>query len=276
MKDPWHEREYATQCDDLLGQPQYAVKRFGGSGHDSYDMLDTSLASRPTCAFGVDPELILCYKRFSVIRRNELPSTYVLETIAMFGRKKGRDFPPIEVDGEGELRACFRTSIGDVIVHLFEVKAPRTVANFVGLAHGKIEWEDPNNGKTTSRPLYNSTVFHRVIPSFMIQGGDPLGQGTGGPGYRFTDEFHATLRHHKPGVVSMANNGVNTNGSQFFITEVATPWLDNKHSVFGEVIGGMDVVKAIARVPTNPVNNRPQEDVVLETVTVYRGDTPPE
>jgi len=194
----------------------------------------------------------------------------------MFGRKRGPDFPPIEVEGDGELRARFRTSIGDVFVHLFEAKAPRTVANFVGLVHGKIEWEDPNNGEKTSRPLYNSTVFHRVIPSFMIQGGDPLGQGTGGPGYRFTDEFHATLRHHKPGVLSMANQGVNTNGSQFFITEVATPWLDNKHSVFGEVIDGMDVVKAIARVPTNPVNNRPQEDVVLQTITVYRGDTPPE
>ncbi len=194
----------------------------------------------------------------------------------MFGRKKGPDFPPIEVEGEGELRARFRTTIGDVHVHLHEVKAPRTVANFVGLANGLIEWEDPNNGETTSRPLYDKTVFHRVIPSFMIQGGDPLGQGTGGPGYRFTDEFHATLRHHKPGVVSMANSGPHSNGSQFFITEVATPWLDNKHSVFAEVIDGMDVVKAIARVPTNPVNNRPQEDVILENITVYRGDAPTE
>jgi len=194
----------------------------------------------------------------------------------MFGRKKGPDFPAIDVDGEGELRARLRTSEGDVHIHLFEAKAPRTVANFVALAHGNIEWEDPNDGTTTSRPLYDQTVFHRVIPSFMIQGGDPLGQGTGGPGYRFSDEFHATLRHHKPGVLSMANSGPNSNGSQFFITEVATPWLDNKHSVFGEVVEGMDVVKAIARVPTNPVNNRPQQDVVLENILVYRGDTLPD
>ena len=194
----------------------------------------------------------------------------------MFGRKKGPDFPPIEVEGEGELRARFRTSVGDILVHLYEEKAPRTVANFVALANGKIEWEDPNNGETTSRPLYDNTVFHRVIPNFMIQGGDPLGQGTGGPGYRFHDEFHATLRHHKPGVLSMANSGPNSNGSQFFITEVATPWLDNKHSVFGEVIETMDVVKAIGKIATNPVNNRPQTDVVLESVTIYRGDTPPE
>ncbi|MBJ94433.1 MAG: peptidylprolyl isomerase [Rickettsiales bacterium] len=194
----------------------------------------------------------------------------------MFGRSKGPDFPPINVEGEGQLRARLRTSEGDVIVRLFEEKAPRTVANFVGLAQGAIEWEDPNNGETTTRPLYEKTIFHRVIPSFMIQGGDPLGQGTGGPGYRFSDEFHATLRHHKPGVLSMANSGPNSNGSQFFITEVATPWLDNKHSVFGEVIENMDVVKAIARVPTNPVNNRPQNDVVLEKITIYRGENPPD
>ena len=189
-----------------------------------------------------------------------------------FGRKNVSTFPEIDIPGEGALRADLVTSEGTITLGLFEKKAKNTVKNFVGLANGKIEWTDPNTDETTSRPLYDGTVFHRVIPNFMIQGGDPLGRGTGGPGYRFKDEFHATLRHHKPGVVSMANSGPNTNGSQFFVTEVATPWLDNKHSVFGEVIGGMDVVKAITSVPTNPVNNRPHKDVILESVRIYRAD----
>ncbi len=193
-----------------------------------------------------------------------------------FGRKKGPDFPEIEVEGEGELRARLQTSEGAIYVRLWEEKAKNTVRNFVGLVHGKIEWSDPETDEVTSRPLYDNSVFHRVIPNFMLPGRDPLGRGTGGPGYRFADEFHATLRHHKPGILSMANSGPNTNGSQFFLTEVATPWLDNKHSVFGEVIEGMDVVKAIARVPTNPVNNKPHKDVVLEKVTIYRGETAPD
>ena len=192
------------------------------------------------------------------------------------GRKKGPDFPDLDIPGEGELRARFHTSKGEFVVRLFERRADRTVRNFVALCNGKMEWTDPVSEEKTSRPLYNNTVFHRVIPNFMIQGGDPLGRGTGGPGYRFGDEFHATLRHHKPGVLSMANSGPNTNGSQFFITEVATPWLDNKHSVFGEVIDGMDAIKAIARVPTNPVNNKPNEDVILERIAIYRDDNPPD
>ena len=192
------------------------------------------------------------------------------------GRKKGPDFPEIEAPGEGELRARMRTSKGDIIIRLFEKKASRTVRNFGALAQGRMEWTDPETGEKTSRPLYDGTIFHRVIPNFMIQGGDPLGRGTGGPGYRFADEFHATLRHHKPGVLSMANSGPGSNGSQFFLTEVATPWLDNKHSVFGEVVEGMDVVKAIARVPTNPVNNKPNVDVVLESISLFRGETHPD
>jgi len=190
-------------------------------------------------------------------------------------RNKGLQFPELEIEGEGELRARFRTSEGDVIVRLYEAKAKNTVRHFVGLAQGKLEWTDPEGNKTF-RPLYNGTIFHRVIPNFMIQGGCPEGKGTGGPGYKFRDEFHATLRHHKPGVLSMANSGSNTNGSQFFITEVATPWLDNKHSVFGEVCGGMDVVKKIARVPTNPVNNKPNKPVILESIDVYRGEVAPD
>ncbi len=190
------------------------------------------------------------------------------------GKKKGPDFPPLDVPGEGDLMVRLRTSLGDIHVRLHEVKAARTVQNFVGLATGKIEWTHPETGEVSSKPLYDGTIFHRVIPNFMIQGGDPKGLGTGGPGYTFNDEFHATLRHHKPGVLSMANSGGHTNGSQFFITEVATPWLDNKHSVFGEVLDGMDVVKAVARARSNPVNNKPREDIFLESVTPYRGEKP--
>lgn len=189
-------------------------------------------------------------------------------------RKKSSDFPDVTVDGEGELRAMLRTSEGDITVRLFEKRAVNTVKNFIGLATGGIEWTHPETGETSTEPLYNDTIFHRVIPSFMIQAGDPLGRGTGGPGYRFSDEFHATLRHHKAGVMSMANSGPGTNGSQFFVTEVATPWLDNKHSIFGEVIDGMDVVKAIARVPTNPVNNKPHEDVMLRSIDIFRHSEP--
>ncbi|HKA33310.1 MAG TPA: peptidylprolyl isomerase, partial [Candidatus Binatia bacterium] len=141
---------------------------------------------------------------------------------------------------KGPLYATIKTTMGDIVVHLFDDKAPKTVANFVDLATGKKEWTDPKTGQKTNRPLYNGTIFHRVIPDFMIQGGDPLGNGTGGPGYRFEDEFNADLRHSKPGILSMANSGPNTNGSQFFITVKPTPWLDGRHSVFGEVVKGQE------------------------------------
>src|SRR5512147_2549650 len=137
-----------------------------------------------------------------------------------------------EAAGKGPLIATFKTSMGDIVVRLFEDKAPKTVENFVGLATGTKEWTDPKTGGKVKRPLYNGTLFHRVIPGFMIQGGDPLGSGTGGPGYRFADEFSPDLRHNKAGILSMANSGPNTNGSQFFITLAPTPHLDNRHSVF--------------------------------------------
>lgn len=165
--------------------------------------------------------------------------------------------------------AVFETSMGNITVKLFHKKAPKTVENFVGLAEGTKEWKDPQTGKMVKKPLYDGTIFHRVIPDFMIQGGDPLGSGMGGPGYRFADEFGIGLRHDKPGILSMANSGPNTNGSQFFITEVPTRHLDNKHAVFGQVIDGLDLVKKIARVKVMR-GNRPVHDVVLKKVVIKR------
>jgi peptidyl-prolyl cis-trans isomerase A (cyclophilin A) len=167
------------------------------------------------------------------------------------------------------LFATFKTSMGDIVVRLHEDKAPKTVENFVGLATGTKEWTDPKTGQKVKRPLYSGTIFHRIIPNFMIQGGDPLGSGRGGPGYRFNDEFHPDLKHNKPGILSMANAGPNTNGSQFFITTVPTPHLDNRHSVFGEVVKGQEVIVAIGNVPRGP-GDRPQKDVVLQEVVISR------
>ena len=171
---------------------------------------------------------------------------------------------------KGPVYATLKTSMGDIVIQLFDDKAPRTVANFVGLATGTKEWNDPKTGEKVKRPLYSGTIFHRVIPGFMIQGGDPLGDGTGGPGYRFEDEFHPDLRHSKAGILSMANAGPNTNGSQFFITFQPTPHLDGRHSVFGEVVKGQEVVTAIATVSRDP-RDRPIKDVVLKEVVISRG-----
>ena len=178
--------------------------------------------------------------------------------------------------GEKEMKVAeplfvtFKTSMGDIVVRLFEEKAPKTVENFVGLATGTKEWTDPKTGTKVKRPLYSGTIFHRVIPGFMIQGGDPLGSGMGGPGYRFADEFSPDLRHSKTGILSMANSGPNTNGSQFFITLAPTPHLDNRHSVFGEVVKGQEVAVAIANVSRDQ-RDRPQKDVTLKEVVISRG-----
>ena len=158
-----------------------------------------------------------------------------------------------------ETYALFDTSEGTFKVRLFEAEVPKTVENFVTLA----------DGTKTGKPFYDGTVFHRVIPNFMIQGGDPEGTGRGGPGYKFADEFHASLRHSKPGILSMANAGPNTNGSQFFVTVAETSWLDNKHSVFGEVTEGYDVVKKISEVPRG-AQDRPAKEIRINSVTIEK------
>jgi peptidyl-prolyl cis-trans isomerase A (cyclophilin A) len=168
------------------------------------------------------------------------------------------------------LTATLTTTQGTVTVRLFPDHAPKTVRNFVELAEGGREWIDPQTGSRTKEKLYDGTIFHRVITSFMIQGGDPLGNGTGGPGYKFADEIHPDLRFDKPYLLAMANAGPGTNGSQFFITTVPTPWLNGKHTIFGEVISGADVVENISRVQTRP-GDRPATDVVLQSVTIQRG-----
>lgn len=187
-------------------------------------------------------------------------------------------FPNIDVPGQGQLHARLKTTLGEIVVRLEEERAPNTVKSFVGLATGSIAWRDPKTGqKQEGRPLYDGVRFHRVIPNFMIQCGDPLTHhpemaprwGTGGPGYDFADEFHADLRHDGPGVLSMANSGPSTNGSQWFITERATPHLDRRHSVFGKVVSGQDVVNKIANTQRGP-GDRPVQDVVLERVEIFR------
>jgi peptidyl-prolyl cis-trans isomerase A (cyclophilin A) len=165
--------------------------------------------------------------------------------------------------------AHVETTEGNFTVRLFEKEAPETVANFVGLAEGSKEWNDPATGERKKEPFYDGVIFHRVINGFMIQGGDRLGQGTGGPGYKFADEFHPSLRHTRAGILSMANSGPNTNGSQFFITLAPTPHLDNRHSVFGEVVEGLDVVQRIGAVPTGR-QDRPVTPVVMRKVTISR------
>ena len=166
-------------------------------------------------------------------------------------------------------QATLHTSLGDIVIELFPHHAPKTVANFVELATGAKEWTDPNTGQKTNANLYDGNIFHRVIDGFMIQGGDPLGKGTGGPGYRFADEFHGELTFDRPYILAMANSGPGTNGSQFFITTAATTWLNRKHSIFGEVKDSKSqaVVDAIGTVKT-AAQDRPATDITINSVTI--------
>jgi len=165
--------------------------------------------------------------------------------------------------------AQFVTSEGNFTVRLFDQDAPKTVENFVGLAEGTKQWTDPRTNQKVTKPYYDGVIFHRVIDKFMVQSGDPLGQGIGGPGYTFNDEFHPKLRHDKAGVLSMANRGPNTNGGQFFITLGPTPHLDDRHSVFGEVTEGMDVVRKIGSTATGS-QDRPLKPIVIQTIKIER------
>lgn len=173
-----------------------------------------------------------------------------------------------KLDLEKGTYAKIKTTLGEITVKLFKDKVPKTVANFVELATGQKEYTDPKTKEKTKGKFYDGIIFHRVIPGFMIQTGDPLGMGYGGPGFNFEDEFHPELKHNKPGILSMANSGPNSNGSQFYITHEPTPHLNNKHSVFGEVVDGMDVVNNIGNVDRDR-SDKPLEPVVMETVEIF-------
>ncbi|MCP2262136.1 peptidyl-prolyl cis-trans isomerase A (cyclophilin A) [Streptoalloteichus tenebrarius] len=172
-----------------------------------------------------------------------------------------------------KVTATLHTTLGDIRLNLFPNQAPKTVANFVGLAEGTREYTEPNARKGSSGPFYDGSIFHRVIDGFMIQGGDPTGTGRGGPGYKFADEFHPDLQFNRPYLLAMANAGANTNGSQFFITVAATNWLNFKHTIFGEVAdeASRKVVDTIATTPTG-AGDRPVTDVVIEKVTIERAE----
>jgi peptidyl-prolyl cis-trans isomerase A (cyclophilin A) len=176
--------------------------------------------------------------------------------------------PPVPLPAEPGKYAVFYTSMGNIVCRLFDSDAPKTVANFVGLASGTKPWTDPATGKLKRTPLYSGTIFHRVIPGFMIQGGDPLGNGTGSPGYKFEDEFNSAHVFDKPGILAMANSGPNTNGSQFFITVAPTEHLNGKHTIFGEVVSGQEVADQISKTPTNPDDDKPLTPVKLTRIVI--------
>jgi peptidyl-prolyl cis-trans isomerase A (cyclophilin A) len=168
-----------------------------------------------------------------------------------------------------DLYAKFETTEGTIVVKLFAKDAPKTVENFVGLATGEKPWTHPATGEAMKgKPLYDGTIFHRCIKDFMVQGGDPLGRGTGGPGFKFEDEFQSGKRFDKPGLLAMANAGPGTNGSQFFITVIPTPWLNNKHTIFGEVVKGQDLVEKVANVIPKGPGDKPRTDVKITKLTI--------
>jgi len=185
-----------------------------------------------------------------------LTSVILLAGFAAEGKKKME-----------KLYATFDTTLGRIVVELFPQEAPNTVKNFVSLVKGEQPWMDPASNELVKRPLYAGTIFHRVIPNFMIQGGDPLGNGMGGPGYKFKDEFSDKLKFDRVGRLAMANSGPDTNGSQFFITVAKTEWLNKHHTIFGQVIKGQEVVEKIANVERGP-NDKPVIDVILKNITI--------
>jgi len=188
---------------------------------------------------------------------------FLIHTLAHAKDIKHKEHDMVPVSAE------FITSEGNFEIQLFHSKAPNTVDNFADLAEGKKEFTDPKTKEKVKRPFYDGLIFHRVIEGFMVQGGCPLGTGTGGPGYTFKDEFDKSLRHDEPGVLSMANAGPNTNGSQFFITVAPTPWLDGKHSIFGKITKGLDVIMKISQVETG-ANDKPKKDIVVKTIKITR------
>lgn len=185
----------------------------------------------------------------------------------MFGSTGCKD--KVNLPTEPGTYAVMDTSMGSIVFKLHEKRAPKTVANFVELATGAKPWRDPETGEKVEKPFYDGLIFHRVIPNFMIQTGCPLGRGTGGPGYNIPDEFHAELTHDGPGIVSMANAGPNTGGSQFFFTIKATPWLDNRHAIFGKVVVGQDVANAISEVSRDS-RDRPYTPVTINKVIIHK------
>ncbi len=195
--------------------------------------------------------------------------------LTLAGCKKDEATPPAsqgtwtdKVSSGADLYAILKTNMGSITVKLFSKDAPKTVKNFVGLATGEREWKSPATGEVKKGvPLYQGTIFHRVIDGFMIQGGDPLGTGTGDPGYRFEDEFQSGRTFDRVGLLAMANAGPGTNGSQFFITTSTPTYLNGKHTIFGEVVKGFEVVEAISKVPKQP-GDRPIQPVVIETIAI--------
>jgi len=210
---------------------------------------------------------VLMFKIFCVSTLIPLFLTLCLTSTSCAADKEGKEKK--ETSLKPGLYAIFHTSQGDITCILFEKEAPKTIDNFVGLANGTKEWTDPKTGKKVKKRFYDGLIFHRVISNFMIQGGDPEGTGRGGPGYRFEDEFNSDLKFDKPGRLAMANAGPNTNGSQFFITTVPTPWLNNKHTIFGQVIEGQDVTDKIEEVKKG-MGDKPLEDVVIQKLEIKR------
>ena len=192
--------------------------------------------------------------------------TLGLGSASVFAAAAAKKAPPKKEKG---MSAVIETSMGKFVVKLYLDKTPETVANFTGLAEGTKEWTDPSTGQTIKKPFYDGLIFHRVIPNFMIQGGCPQGNGMGGPGYKFKDEIVEGLIFDRPGLLAMANSGPATNGSQFFITTAATPWLNGRHTIFGEVTEGKDIVTTIGQVPRDG-SDRPTTPVVINKVTIVK------